>query len=103
MVVVKSVRKTVVIMVIRFGQYILAREMKRGMTFEYLMCRADLNFEVDFGVNGAIGRGDWGDFGHGRLRTLHPAACRSIKSCINYHMHVYKHQIRCIQTFENAG
>ena len=29
--------------------------MKRGMTFEYLMCRADLNFEVDFGVNGAIG------------------------------------------------
>ena len=29
--------------------------MKRGMTIEYLMCRADLNFEVDFGVNGAIG------------------------------------------------
>ena len=29
--------------------------MKRGMTFEYLMCRADLNFEVDFGVNVAIG------------------------------------------------
>ena len=29
--------------------------MKRGMTFEYLMCRADLNFEVDFGVNGATG------------------------------------------------
>ena len=29
--------------------------MKRGMTFEYLKCRADLNFEVDFGVNGAIG------------------------------------------------
>ena len=29
--------------------------MKRGMTFEYLMCRADLNFEVDFGVTGAIG------------------------------------------------
>ena len=25
------------------------------MTFEYLKCRADLNFEVDFGVNGAIG------------------------------------------------
>ena len=22
---------------------------------EYLKCRADLNFEVDFGVNGAIG------------------------------------------------
>ena len=35
--------------------YILAREMKRGMTFEYLMCRADLNFEVDFRVNGATG------------------------------------------------
>ena len=29
--------------------------MKRGMTIEYLMCREDLNFEVDFGVNGAIG------------------------------------------------
>ena len=27
--------------------------MKREMTFEYLMCRADLNFEVDFGVNDA--------------------------------------------------
>ena len=25
------------------------------MTIEYLECRADLNFEVDFGVNGAIG------------------------------------------------
>ena len=29
--------------------------MKRGMTFEYLKCRADLNFEVDFRVNGVIG------------------------------------------------
>ena len=29
--------------------------MKRGMTTEYLMCRADLNFEGGFGVNGAIG------------------------------------------------
>ena len=29
--------------------------MKRGMTIEYLKCRADLNFEVDFGVNDAIG------------------------------------------------
>ena len=29
--------------------------MKRVMTNEYLTCRADLNFEVDFGVNGAIG------------------------------------------------
>ena len=29
--------------------------MKREMTIEYLMCRADLNFEVDFGVNCAIG------------------------------------------------
>ena len=29
--------------------------MKRGMTIEYLKCRADLNVEVDFGVNGAIG------------------------------------------------
>ena len=25
--------------------------MKSGMTIEYLKCRADLNFEVDFGVN----------------------------------------------------
>ena len=25
------------------------------MTIEYLKCKADLNFEVDFGVNGAIG------------------------------------------------
>ena len=29
--------------------------MERGMTIEYLMCRSALNFEVDFGVNGAIG------------------------------------------------
>ena len=29
--------------------------MKCGMTIEYLKCRADLNYEVDFGVNGAIG------------------------------------------------
>ena len=28
--------------------------MKSGMTIEYLGCRADLNFEVDFGANGAI-------------------------------------------------
>ena len=29
--------------------------MNRGMTIEYLKCRAYLNFEVDFGVNNAIG------------------------------------------------
>ena len=29
--------------------------MKRGMTTEYLKCRANLNFEVDLRVNGAIG------------------------------------------------
>ena len=29
--------------------------MKRRMTIEYLTCRADLNFEVDFRVNSAIG------------------------------------------------
>ena len=29
--------------------------MKHGMAIEYLKCRADLNFEVDFGVDGAIG------------------------------------------------
>ena len=28
--------------------------MKSGMIIVYLMCRADLDFEVDFGVNGAI-------------------------------------------------
>ena len=33
----------------------IEQEMKRGMIIEYLMCRADLNFEVDFGVHGAIG------------------------------------------------
>ena len=33
----------------------LARGMKRWLTLEYLKCRVDLNFEVDFGVNGAIG------------------------------------------------
>ena len=31
-------------------------------------------------VTNWIRRGDWGDFGHGRPRTLHTAACRSIKS-----------------------
>ena len=29
--------------------------MKRRMTIEYLQCRADLNFEVYFEVNDAIG------------------------------------------------
>ena len=29
--------------------------MERGMTIEYLTYRGDLNLEVDFGVNGAIG------------------------------------------------
>ena len=29
--------------------------MMRWMTIEYLKCRADLNSEVDFEVNGAIG------------------------------------------------
>ena len=29
--------------------------MKRGMTIEYLKCRKDLNFDVDFRVNGVIG------------------------------------------------
>ena len=29
--------------------------MKRGMTIEYLKCRKDLNFEVDFRVNNVIG------------------------------------------------
>ena len=30
--------------------------MKHEMTIEYLRCRADLNFEVAFGVNSEIGR-----------------------------------------------
>ena len=30
--------------------------MKRGMTIEYLKCRKDLNFEVDFRVNNAISK-----------------------------------------------
>ena len=29
--------------------------MKNGMTIGYLECREDLNFEVDFRVNGTIG------------------------------------------------
>ena len=29
--------------------------MKHGMTIEYLKCRVDLIYEVDFGVNDAIG------------------------------------------------
>ena len=29
--------------------------MKRGMTTEYLKCSKDLNFNVDFRVNGVIG------------------------------------------------
>ena len=29
--------------------------MKREMTIKYRKCKADLNFEVKFGVNGAIG------------------------------------------------
>ena len=29
--------------------------MKRGMTIEYLKCRKELNFDVDFRVNGVIG------------------------------------------------
>ena len=30
--------------------------MKHGMTTEYLKYRADLNFEVDFGINGVLGK-----------------------------------------------
>ena len=29
--------------------------MNRGMTIEYLKCRKDLNFDVDFRVNGVNG------------------------------------------------
>ena len=34
---------------------LLTQEMKHEMTIKYLKCRADLNFEVDFRVNCAIG------------------------------------------------
>ena len=48
--------------------------MKRGKTIEYLKCRADLNFEVDFGVNGAIGtiviRWDLILFGNGSFSSI---------------------------------
>ena len=44
--------KTVVIMVIRLNNN---NAGMRGMTIEYLKCRADLNFEVDYRVNDAIG------------------------------------------------
>ena len=50
MVVVKSVMKTVVQMVISS----ISWEIMRGMTIKYLKCRADLNFEADFRVNGVI-------------------------------------------------
>ena len=33
----------------------IGAENEAWMTIEYLKCRADLYFEVDFGVNGAIG------------------------------------------------
>ena len=29
--------------------------MNRGLIIKYLKCRADLNFEVGFGLNGVIG------------------------------------------------
>ena len=48
--VVKSVMKTVVIMVINIEPY------ERGMTIEYLKCRQDLNFEVNFRGNDVIGK-----------------------------------------------
>ena len=44
--------------------------MKRGMTIEYLKCRADLNFEVDFGVNGAIGAIDCDQVGSYFIRIM---------------------------------
>ena len=34
---------------------ILAIEVNHRMTIKYLKCRGDHNFEVEFGVNGAIG------------------------------------------------
>ena len=45
--------------------------MKRGMTIEYLMCRADLNLEVDFGVNGAMHWYDCDQVGSYCLGIMH--------------------------------
>ena len=42
-------------MVIKIEPYYIACGMKRGMTIEYLKSRKDLNFDVDFRVNGIIG------------------------------------------------
>ena len=42
-------------MVISVKLAVLAWGMKHEMTIEYLKCRTIINFEVDFGDNGAIG------------------------------------------------
>ena len=57
--------------------------MKRGMTFEYLMCRADLNSEVDFGVNDAIGTMLlWGS----DIRSVEKYQKKAIRNITNSHI-----------------
>ena len=53
----KTATKTTVIMVIKIEIRIFetAQRIQNGMIIEYLKRRADLNFEVDFRVNGIIG------------------------------------------------
>ena len=47
--------------------------MKRELTIEYLKCRADLNFKVDFGANGATGAivTKWDFIYNNNLYSLH--------------------------------
>ena len=78
--------------------------MKCGMTIEYLKCRADLHFEVDFGVNGAIGAivtkwdlilfGSWIVFFHNIIyffNTLHvplTKACECTRKKNNHNLSI---------------
>ena len=71
--------------------------MKRGMTIEYLKCRADLNFEVDIGVNGAFGtsvtKWDLILFGYFIcfhpyfLNTHHMLLTKGLRLTVNKYMH----------------
>ena len=56
MIVVKSVMKTVVLMVMKIEPISAGNKAWDDYRIiEYLNCTPDLNFEVDFGVNGTIG------------------------------------------------
>ena len=78
--------------------------MKRGMTIEYLKCRADLNFEVDYGVNGAIGAiatnlfySDNGSFSSiiKKINTLHVPLIKKLKAKL-YQIHYKLHPLKNI-------